>query len=147
MPKNRLTLSKTTEKRAFQEAASVCGFCREHEIASLQVHHIDGDPSNGTLENLLVVCASCHAKITRGVISEANVRTKKRQVEWQHIERTGSGPATAAVSVNISGSNFRGDIAQNLTKFVTPRSPRMAHPAGSLGADIPKKGYIGMALN
>jgi hypothetical protein len=141
MPKQRLTLSKTTEKRAFQQAGSVCGFCPECEIAALQLHHIDSDPSNNVLENLLVVCATCHTKITGGIISEADVRTKKREVEWRHQQRT--APAQlAAVSVNIAGSTFKGDIAQNITKIVTPRTPRTAHPPGSPGADLRRKGYI-----
>jgi hypothetical protein len=145
MTKNRPTLSKTIEKQAFQQAGSVCGFCPEHEIAALQVHHIDGNPSNNMLENLLVVCATCHTKITRGVISEADVRTKKREVEWGHHQRTVVAPP-AAVSVNITGSTFKGDIAQNMTKIVTPRTPRTAHPPGSLGADIRRKGYIDYLL-
>jgi len=145
MPKKRLTLSKTTEKRAFQQAASVCGFCPEHEIASLQIHHIDSDPSNNVLENLLVVCATCHTKITGGVISEADVRTKKREIEWRHGLRT-IHPPTAAVNVSITSSNFHGDIAQNLTKIVAPSKPRIAHPPGSLGADLRKKGYVDYLL-
>jgi len=141
MPKKRLTLSKTTQKRAFQQAGSVCGFCPEHEIASLQIHHIDGDPANGILDNLFVVCATCHTKITGGVISEADVRTKKREVEWLHGQRTPRQPVSA-VSVSITGSHFRGDIAQNITKISTARPPRITHPPGSLGADLRKKGYI-----
>ena len=145
MPKKRLTLSKTTEKRVFQQAGSICGFCPEHEIASLQVHHLDGDPSNNELDNLLVVCATCHTKITGGLISEADARAKKREVEWLHGQRA-TRQSSAAVSVNITGSNFRGDIAQNITKIVTQRPPRTAHPADSLGADIRKKGYIDYLL-
>lgn len=141
MAKKRPTLSKTIEKRAFQQAGAACGFCPEQEIASLQIHHIDGDPSNNALENLLVVCASCHTKITRGVISEADVRTKKREVEWCSGQRTLQQP-TAAVNVNIAGSTFQGDIAQNITKIVSPKMPRTAHPPGSLGADLRRKGYI-----
>lgn len=145
MPKKRIPLSKTTEKRAFQQAGSVCGFCPEQEIASLQVHHIDSDPTNNILENLIIVCATCHTKITGGVISEADVRTKKREVEWLHGKRVAHRP-TAAVSVSITGSTFRGDIAQNITKISTPRSPRVAHPPGSLGADLGKRGYIDYLL-
>jgi hypothetical protein len=141
MPKIRLTLSKTTEKRAFQQAGAICGFCPEHEIASLQVHHIDGDPSNNVLDNLLIVCATCHTKITGGIISEADVRAKKREVEWLHSQRD-SRQHGAAVNVSITGSTFRGDIAQNLTKISTRQTPRITHPPGSLGADLSKKGYI-----
>lgn len=144
MPKKRLTLSKTTEKRAFQQAGSVCGFCPEHEIASLQIHHIDGNPANNVLQNLLIVCATCHTKITGGVISEADVRTKKREIEWLNSQR--AVRQCASVSVNITGSTFRGDIAQNLTKISTSRQPRITHPSGSLGADLRKRGYIDYLL-
>lgn len=141
MAKKRVALPKTLEKRAFQQAGSKCGFCPEHEVAALQAHHIDLDPANNVLENLLVVCATCHSKITGGVISESDVRTKKREVEWMHGQRAMQKPP-AAVSVSITGSSFRGDIAQNLTKIVSPHAPRVIHPAGSLGADLRKKGYI-----
>lgn len=136
MPKKRTTLAKATEKRVFQQAASRCVFCPEADIASLQVHHIDGDPSNNAIANLLLVCANCHTKITAGVLSEADVRLKKRQLEWS------SNMAAAAVSVSIIGSQFRGDIAQSITKISTPRAPRVQHPPGSLGADLRKRGYV-----
>jgi hypothetical protein len=116
MAKKRQGLSKTTEKRAFQQAGSVCAFCPEHEIASLQIHHLDGNPSNNVFENLLVVCATCHTKITRGVISEADARAKKREIAWLHAQQIAKSP-TAAVNVSINDSHFRGDIAQNITKI------------------------------
>jgi hypothetical protein len=43
------------QKRAFQQSSAVCAFCPEHEIASLQVHHIDGDPTNIHLDKIFVV--------------------------------------------------------------------------------------------
>lgn len=144
MAKSRLSLSRTVEKRVFQEAGSACVFCPENDIASLQVHHIDGDPWNNVITNLLLVCANCHTKITRGLISEADVRTKKREVEWRHPSRT--TPVQAAVNVTITGSTFKGDIAQNITRITTPKAPRTAHPPGSLGADLSKKGYVDYLL-
>lgn len=32
----------------------------------LDVHHVDGDRSNGEIANLAVLCVFCHALITRG---------------------------------------------------------------------------------
>jgi 5-methylcytosine-specific restriction endonuclease McrA len=78
--KARTRLSKTLEKRVFQEASSKCAFCPEAEVVSLQIHHIDGAPSNNAFENLILVCASCHTKITSSIISEEAVRLKKRQL-------------------------------------------------------------------
>jgi hypothetical protein len=145
MAKKRPTLPKTLEKRAFQQAGSTCGFCTEREIASLQVHHIDWNPANNVLENLLVVCANCHTKISGGVICEANVRTKKREVEWLHTELSRQH-LSPAVNVNITGSSFKGDIAQTITKITTKKAPRIAHPPGSVGADLSRKGYIDYLL-
>ena len=39
MGKTRTTVPKAAEKRAFQQAASHCGFCPETEVAALQIHH------------------------------------------------------------------------------------------------------------
>jgi hypothetical protein len=137
--KKRAKLSKTVEKRVFQQGNSQCAFCPESEIASLQIHHIDENPANSVVENLLLVCANCHTKITGGVISEADVRLKKRELERIN-PKPNAKPAT--VSVNISDSQFRGDIAHTINKFTTPRTPRVAYPVGSLGSNLSQKGYV-----
>lgn len=36
-----------------------CGYCQN--IAALQVHHIDKDRSNNSIDNLEVLCANCHS--------------------------------------------------------------------------------------
>lgn len=141
MSKARVKVPKSMEKRAFQEAGARCSFCDEAEVSALQVHHIDGDPANNVLDNLFVACASCHAKVTAGIISEADVRAKKRGLAGVYRSRSQAGLAPV-VQVTITDSQFRGDIAQNMTKIVTRGSPRVAHPPGSLGADLRKKGYV-----
>jgi len=30
------------------------------DVADFEIHHIDGDPTNGDEENLVAVCRSCH---------------------------------------------------------------------------------------
>ena len=39
------------------------------------------NPSNNALENLLLVCASCHSKITGGVLSKEEISRKKRELK------------------------------------------------------------------
>jgi len=41
----------------------VCGKTEEDNGKRLDVHHIDEDKFNGALDNLLVVCMSCHAQL------------------------------------------------------------------------------------
>jgi len=146
MPKKRVAIPKATEKRIFQQFTSRCGFCMEAEIASLQVHHIDEDPSNNSLDNLFVICGSCHGKVTGGVITETDVRLRKRQIEWvPNLPST--HPAYAPVSaVSVQNSNIGGDVAQHITKITTTKAPKIAHPPGSIGADLRMKGYIDYLL-
>jgi 5-methylcytosine-specific restriction endonuclease McrA len=78
--KKRAKLSNTFWGKLFQEAGNHCAFCSEIEPSILQVHHIDGNPSNNDFTNLILACASCHAKITARIVSEADVRLKKNQL-------------------------------------------------------------------
>jgi 5-methylcytosine-specific restriction endonuclease McrA len=32
---------------------------------TLQVHHLDGDPANNAMANLVTLCAPCHARASR----------------------------------------------------------------------------------
>lgn len=136
MAKKRVSIPRVTEKSIYQEAGSTCAFCSENDVRSLQIHHIDDEPSNNEPSNLLLVCANCHTKITSGLISESDVRVKKREIIWR------PRPPTASISVNIVGSKFKGDIAQNITKITTPKRPKIQHPDGSIGSDLQRKGYI-----
>jgi len=138
--KNHPKLPKTKEKKIFQEANSSCAFCQESEIASLQIHHIDQVPNNNAMDNLLLVCANCHTKITGGVFSEADVRLKKRTLEYTRQPIKDKSPGN--VCVNVTGSTFRGDIAHTMTKIVTPHEVRISHPLGSIGAELNMKGYV-----
>lgn len=51
---------------AFREYKHKCAMCGLEEECCLQVHHIDEDRSNPSLENLIILCANCHNRIHRG---------------------------------------------------------------------------------
>ncbi len=48
--------------REYNHQCSVCGWCEDDGI--LQVHHIDEDRQNNALNNLIILCPNCHAKLT-----------------------------------------------------------------------------------
>ncbi|MBC8257686.1 MAG: HNH endonuclease [SAR324 cluster bacterium] len=55
-------------RELFNYFCARCGKnCRNttHAEMVLQVHHIDENPANNVLENLIPLCASCHLKIER----------------------------------------------------------------------------------
>jgi hypothetical protein len=140
MGRTRRAISALKQKQLLQEADSRCPFCGDRDVSTFEFHHIDGDSSNNDLNNLIVACSSCHTRITKGIFSEADVSTKKQELCW--ISQTRQNTGQTAINVNVTSSSFRGDIAQTITKISGVKAPRIAHPAGSIGANLAMKGYI-----
>lgn len=61
-----------------KEINSQCPFCRNEDVGHFEIHHIDKDPSNNEIKNLLLLCPTCHSKITKGNISLQEVTSKKQ---------------------------------------------------------------------
>ena len=140
MARKRKRLTPVKQKQLMQEAHSQCPFCQERDVSTFVFHHIDGDPSNDELTNLIVVCSSCHARIANGVVSKADVIIRKQQLHSD--SQLKPREAGAAVNVNIASSSFHGDIAQNIIKISGSKAPRTAHSPGSIGANVRQKAYI-----
>lgn len=49
--------------KAYRPVCSVCGW--DEDVDILDVHHIDQNRRHNKLDNLVVLCPICHAKITR----------------------------------------------------------------------------------
>ena len=50
--------------RAYEHKCACCGW--DEDVRILEVHHIDSNRENNNLENLVILCAICHRKITLG---------------------------------------------------------------------------------
>lgn len=50
--------------RNYPHKCAICGWNEDEDI--LQVHHIDENRSNAKLENLIILCPTCHQKLTIG---------------------------------------------------------------------------------
>ena len=59
MKKKRIPIPEDLAADVLLAADRTCCVCRENGKA-VQIHHIDGDPSNNTLENLVVLCLEHH---------------------------------------------------------------------------------------
>jgi hypothetical protein len=55
-------------KIAFDNFKHKCYFCEYDDPTVLQVHHIDENRKNNSLDNLLIVCPTHHIELHRGVI-------------------------------------------------------------------------------
>jgi hypothetical protein len=57
MVKKRTGIPKAISEQVLKEFRYKCAICGRHEP---HLHHIDEDPSNNTIENLLPLCPNCH---------------------------------------------------------------------------------------
>lgn len=61
-----------------KEINSLCPFCPSTDVGHFHIHHIDNNPSNNIIDNLLLLCPTCHSKITKGDITIEDVVFKKK---------------------------------------------------------------------
>lgn len=134
-------LHSSVERIARERAAHRCVFCGESDAA-----HLDLVPAGGAtddLNDLLLVCTDCADQVSRGEIAPAEMRRARARlgapvrmlgapndpVPRQSLNFTG----TANGSMIANAINVRGDAKP---------SAKMAHPPGSIGADLDRKNYI-----
>lgn len=64
---NFRTGMSTYRKLAFSNYTHECAVCKWHEDEDvLQVHHIDNNRNNNDISNLIILCPTCHFKLTIG---------------------------------------------------------------------------------
>ncbi|MFM9909208.1 MAG: HNH endonuclease [Chitinophagaceae bacterium] len=92
--KIRKPIPQEKKVRAFlqKEINSQCPFCPSEDVGYFEIHHIDEDPSNNEINNLLLLCPTCHSKITKGDISinevlliKQNGKQKQNEIEFVSV--------------------------------------------------------------
>ncbi|MBP6431193.1 MAG: HNH endonuclease [Ferruginibacter sp.] len=73
----RKNISAKVKSELQKEIESKCPFCLNEDVGHFQIHHIDENRSNNNKINLLMLCAICHSKITKGDISREQVENIK----------------------------------------------------------------------
>ena len=63
-----------------KEIDSCCPFCGSQEVDTFEVHHMNDNPEDDRLDNEIMVCPTCHSKITVGTIPRNDVYRKKYEL-------------------------------------------------------------------
>lgn len=98
--KIRIRIPQENKVRAIlqQEINSKCPFCKNTEVGHFEIHHIDENPSNNETINLLLLCPTCHSKITKKDILIDDVLKVKQNI-------TNFNSSIQFVSVTIDSEN------------------------------------------
>lgn len=145
-PKKRRSIPAKTKANLQKEINSICPLCGNEDVGHFQVHHIDENPSNNTFSNLLLICPTCHSKITKGDIKPEVVLQKKISLSQENTTNQNQtttkvnnfhAPINNAVVGDNNSVNINTTVVKKATKKVVNK-----YPEGSIGSDIHKKNYI-----
>jgi len=70
---------------AFEHYPPICAFCGFGIPEVLEVAHVDGDRSNDEIENLVILCPTCHKMHDIDLIPSetlVEIRDRERTVDW-----------------------------------------------------------------
>jgi hypothetical protein len=106
----RKKVPQSLRRKIVTGSAAVCCVCKTRGVG-VNLHHIDGDPSNNDPANLAVICVKDHDAHHRPAayhpchfLSEDKLRHRK--IEWeQFVARARSSPPRVGAVVNVIGSN------------------------------------------
>lgn len=80
----RVTIPKATADNILNSCRHRCCICVSHKRVA-NIHHIDGDNSNNSLDNLVALCAECHADAHTKFAMRRNLtddQIKRYRFEW-----------------------------------------------------------------
>jgi hypothetical protein len=80
MAKKRITVPLQIMKQLMGECFGKCSVPNCYVTTNLEIHHIDGDPSNNKSANLIVLCPNHHSDADKGIISINQCRRYKRML-------------------------------------------------------------------
>lgn len=141
--KIRVKIPKESKVRSElqKENNSTCPFCDNTDVGHFEIHHIDDNPSNNDMVNLILLCPICHSKITKGDISSEDVLKRKVELESKiEISKSNKGKVVnfnASVTRTIVGDN-------NVINLTHPKKVvKQKYPPGCIGFESVKANYVG----
>jgi len=141
--KVRAKIPKENKVRAElqKEVSSICPFCDSTDVGHFEIHHMDENPSNNENQNLMLLCPTCHSKITKGDISRDEVYKKKIELITKPVEAQKKLQSVISIKGKdnnaIVGNNNRVTIKQ------VKKNVKEKYPEGSIGHDTVRANYIG----
>jgi hypothetical protein len=142
--KSRIKIPQENKIRAElqREISSSCPFCEGQEVGHFEIHHIDENPANNDKINLLLLCPTCHSKITKGDISKDEVYKIKLSLLSKQLPKTLN---TSKVNNNSFKNVNQAIVGDNNSIVINhqQKTVKAKYPPGCIGYDTLKANYIG----
>ena len=125
-----------------KEINSVCPICANEDVGHFQIHHIDENPSNNDLFNLILLCPTCHSKATKGDYSPLEIKNiKVRLLPPPKLQ-----PNTNSVVFNSKVENA---IVGNNNSITIKQAKKIVqkYPESTIGFDPVRSQYIGRLID
>ncbi len=142
----RKSIPKPVEHAVREECGQACcnPDCRIWSTATHELHHIDEDPSNSVLENLVVLCSNCHSMVG-SIFSEAHIRYWKRMASSGHLPPQDGPKPKGKASPSLSMRDNYGVAGANVNiEKMTVKQERKGKSApvpGTVGTDADMRTY------
>ncbi|MFH1770327.1 MAG: hypothetical protein ABH828_02100 [archaeon] len=78
--KNRIPISKKEKNKVYDIANNRCQACGK--VARLKIHHIDEDPSNNNLSNLILLCGNHHDDAHSGSLPKWRLKDLRKGTKF-----------------------------------------------------------------
>ena len=147
----RKATSLTLTKAVLKKYNCRCQFCGNDDINILELHHIDEDPSNTTIDNLIPLCPNCHVKVTKKIISQHDVDIMRQRVAVGTLpypeEKTSRRKEVYPQSIFATngGISVSGDVSNSRIEthvhFDSKKNQPCIYP-NSIGVHVNWKNYV-----
>jgi|GEM_PF-2349856 len=138
-PRTKIPQENKVRAELQREIKSECPFCLATEVGHFEIHHIDENPSNHEMVNLLLLCRTCHSKITKGDISQLEVYKVKMRILSNSPLTT--IPKTTSDHFNNVNTAITGNYNNVVIKQQKPL--KRQYPPDCIGYESLKANYVG----
>lgn len=136
--RTKIPLYNKVKAELQQEINSSCPFCKSKDVGHFEIHHIDENPSNNQSLNLILVCPTCHSKITKGDWTPLEVMQMKISLLPKPGEPLLDKISVSGKVINSAiGNNNIVNIKNTISKKIIQK-----YPSGCIGFDNLMANYV-----
>lgn len=123
--------SGSYRKQAFNAYPHICVYCCFGVPGVLEVAHLDQNHKNNSVDNLALLCPTCHRMHDVGLIQTEVIRTmrdEKREINWKLLMKDAGEKAARTRKLNVAKKKEKLSAAAKKA-WQSRKLPKTAKPA------------------